>query len=67
MSKLEVLELLYEIFHRAETKIGTKQDYETLVDYESVMFSITSKIEIEKRKPEYFDYTLQEHQEALYG
>ena len=51
MSKLEVLELLHEIFHNSETKIGTKQDYETLLDYDSVMFSITHKIEMEKNKP----------------
>jgi hypothetical protein len=67
MSKLEVLELLQEILNGSTNKIGTNHGYYTVLDYNYVMYNIGNAISDEKRKPTYFDCTLEEHQEALYG
>jgi hypothetical protein len=70
MSKLEVLELLQEILEGSTHKIRSKHDpddFDTVLDYNSVMYKIANRISDEKQKPTYFDCTLEEHQEALYG
>jgi len=63
MSKLEVLELMHSVLHcNYSTRDGIK-----LLDYKEVMDTIDFEIQKEKSKPSYFDCTLEEHQEALYG
>lgn len=76
MSKLEVLELLQEILNGSTHKVRRPhdpyrtdfpEDFDTVLDYNTVMYKIGNRILDEKSKPEYFDCTLEEHQEALYG
>lgn len=63
MSKLEVLELLKDILDcTAETN-----EYGRVTGYPNIVEHIERRISEEKSRPGYFDCTLEEHQEALYG
>lgn len=63
MSKLEVLELLQSIF-KYHYVCERGHEY---VDYNELIRTIDEIIYYEKKKPGYFDCTLEEHQESLYG
>ena len=69
MSKLEVLELLQEIFgstHKVRSA-HDPDDFDTVLDYNTVMYKLSNLISECKSKPKYYDCTHAEHLEALYG